>query len=137
MEDHVIAINFCGGCNPIIDRGEIALEIGRALAAEGFAVVFNDWDAGFIVRLSGCRANCAARYHPVSRPDAVISGPSFGALAVEETELAGRAIAAARAHFRTKPNGAPLSPTARPSDPRCDSTGVQAFAAPAETEEAR
>jgi len=101
MEERVIAINFCGGCNPIVDRGDIALEIKNTLAAEGFAVVFNDWDATFIVRLSGCHANCAAAYHPVDRPDAVISGRAFDAVASDESELAGRAISAVRAHFRT------------------------------------
>ena len=100
MEERVVAINFCGGCNQIIDRGDIALEIKDTLAAEGFVVVFNDWNTNFIVRLSGCQANCASAYHPVDRPDAVISGRAFAAVAVDESELAGRAIAAVRAHFR-------------------------------------
>jgi len=114
MEKRVIAINFCGGCNPIVDRGDIAREIRNTLAAEGFVVVFNDWEANFIVRLSGCQANCAAAYHPVDRPDAVISGRAFAAVAVDESELADRAIAAVRAHFRTASDHSPDRTPARP-----------------------
>jgi hypothetical protein len=101
--DRVVAINFCGGCKPMIDRRSIALEIEEALAARGIALVFNDWDAPFIVRLSGCTASCAARYHPCDRPGPVIAGPSFDVFPVGEAELAERAIAAIDAFHGAQP----------------------------------
>jgi hypothetical protein len=97
--DCVVAINFCGGCNPVIDRRDIALEIKDALLARGYAVTFNSWDAGFIVRLSGCTADCVSRYHPADPPEAVIAGSTFAATAVDETRLADLAVAAVTAHF--------------------------------------
>ena len=65
---------------------------------------FNDWEADFIVRLSGCPADCASRYHFLSRPGATIAGRTFAAVTAEEHELADLAIAAATAHF-----GAPMT----------------------------
>ncbi|MTJ83379.1 MAG: hypothetical protein F8N37_20515 [Telmatospirillum sp.] len=94
-----VAINFCGGCNPAIDRREIASEIEQALTAAGYAVTYNDWDADFLVRLSGCEANCAFEYHPSDRPDAVVAGRTFAAVKVAEDSLPGRVVAAVKDHF--------------------------------------
>lgn len=97
--ERAVAINFCGGCNPVINRGDIAVEIRSALVADGFAVGFNDWNAGFIVRLSGCPTNCTSREHPPGPPEAVIAGRTFGAVTAAEGQLADLAIAAVRTHF--------------------------------------
>jgi hypothetical protein len=95
----VVAINFCGGCNPAIDRRDIALEIEAALVERGFTVVFNDQEADFIVQLSGCTADCVSRYQASDRAVAIISGRTFACLATDESRLAGQAIASVTDHF--------------------------------------
>jgi hypothetical protein len=89
-----VAINFCGGCKPIINRRGIALDIETTLAARGILVTFNDWNAEFIVRLSGCSVGCASKYHASGRPGPVIAGTTFDHASVDEPELASRAVAA-------------------------------------------
>jgi hypothetical protein len=106
MSDRNVAINFCGGCNPVINRKNLALEIKSVLVAEGFRVTFNDWDAGFIVHLSGCAANCALRFHPTVHLNVVVAGRSFNATAVDEVSLADHVVTAARARFQTLPDDA-------------------------------
>ena len=68
MSRPTIGIRFCGGCNPRIDRGRIARELERALAAEGHPVVFNSPDADFVIFLSGCLTGCAFKYNPKDPP---------------------------------------------------------------------
>ena len=98
-QDRVVAINFCGGCNPVIARGDIARAIAAALAERGIAVVTNDWQAAFVVRLSGCTAGCVERYQPCDPPGVAIAGRTFSGFAVDDTRLAELAIAAAEKHF--------------------------------------
>ncbi len=57
-----VSIKFCGGCNPQINRAEIAREVGKHLSSHGLTVVFNSFDADFIVHLSGCSSNCAQKF---------------------------------------------------------------------------
>ena len=45
MSCATVGIQFCGGCNPRIDRGRIALELQQALEGMGHRVVFNSPDA--------------------------------------------------------------------------------------------
>jgi hypothetical protein len=63
-----VGIQFCGGCNPRIERGQIAFELQKALADIGFDVVFNSADADFMVFLSGCLSGCAFKYNPKDPP---------------------------------------------------------------------
>ena len=102
MKGCVIGINFCGGCNPVIDRSAIAREISAALTEAGFEVAFNDWDADFIIRLSGCSANCAERYHPEAETGLSIAGLSLDAVFAAEDDLAGLAVAAVEAYYRSE-----------------------------------
>jgi hypothetical protein len=97
--DRSVAINFCGGCNPAIDRKALARAIESELAARGFAVTYNRWNVPFAVLLSGCTADCISRCRPSERADAVIAGKTFGAVSVGESELADLAIDAAVKHF--------------------------------------
>jgi hypothetical protein len=90
----VVAINFCGGCNPMIDRREIALEIKDALLERGLSVVFNNRTADATVQLSGCARNCVASQQASDRPAVAIAGRSLDAFAVDEDQLASRAVAA-------------------------------------------
>ena len=53
MRPMTVGIQFCGGCNPRIDRGQIALELQKALVDRDFDVVFNSPEADFVIFLSG------------------------------------------------------------------------------------
>jgi hypothetical protein len=105
VPDRVVAINFCGGCKPMIDRRAIAAEIQEALAARGIAVTFNDRSAAFIVRLSGCTVGCASRYSPSGVPGPSIAGWTFDDVTADEADLAARAVAAVDAFFSSLPAG--------------------------------
>jgi hypothetical protein len=103
VHDRVVAINFCGGCKPMLDRRAIATAIEEALARRGIAVSFNDRSAAFMVRLSGCTVGCAARYSPSGVPGPSIAGRTFNELATDEADLVDRAIAAVDAFFSSVP----------------------------------
>ncbi len=63
-----VGIQFCGGCNPLIDRGTIAFELQQSLVGNGYEVVFNCSVADFVVFLSGCQSSCASKYNPTNTP---------------------------------------------------------------------
>jgi hypothetical protein len=63
-----VSIQFCGGCNPRIDRGRIARELQQALVETGYEVVFNSLDADFVIFLSGCMSGCAFKFNPKDPP---------------------------------------------------------------------
>ncbi len=90
----VIAIKFCGGCNPRVNRGAIAAKLAALLAARGCRVVFNALDdAGAVIYLSGCAANCARRYSESDLPAVAIAGEMIDGLATPATDLANAAVA--------------------------------------------
>ena len=60
----VIGIKYCGGCNPLIDRAKLALEIEKLLSPEYSLTTdqtFNPWDIGILI--CGCPTDC------VDKPD--------------------------------------------------------------------
>lgn len=84
----VIAIKFCGGCNPRVNRGEIAARLAENLAARGCRVVFNELDeASGVIYLSGCTADCAQRYSESGLPAIVIAGDVVDGMAVPATDI--------------------------------------------------
>lgn len=88
MSTRRIGIKFCGGCNPRIDRGQIAQTVKDALAAQGYTVVYNRLDADLIIYLSGCTANCAARCDRAADvPGIIAAGESLDAIATAEDQL--------------------------------------------------
>ena len=74
MRPMTVGIQFCGGCNPRIDRGQIALELQKAFIDMGFDVVFNSPDADFVVFLSGCLSGCAFKFNPTGPPFVIVAG---------------------------------------------------------------
>ena len=94
-----VSIKFCGGCNPRIDRGRLAYEIGKRLIPDGYELVYNSLDASFVVFLSGCNANCALPKTETEMPHVVVAANTVDSLAVDEKELAGRIIEQVRKHF--------------------------------------
>jgi hypothetical protein len=87
MRPMKVGIQFCGGCNPRIDRGQIALDLQQTLAGMGFEVVFNRPDADIVVFLSGCLSGCAFKYNPKDPPYVTVA-----AATVDGVELPGDRI---------------------------------------------
>ena len=63
-----VSIQFCGGCNPRIDRGQVARELQEAMEAMDIEVVFNTLVADVVIFLSGCMSGCAFKFHPTTPP---------------------------------------------------------------------
>ena len=82
MKPVTVAIQFCGGCNPRIDRGAIARELQTELARLGVNVVFNSPDADLVVFLSGCLSGCAYKYNPQDPPYVTVA-----AATVDDAEI--------------------------------------------------
>jgi hypothetical protein len=83
------SINFCGGCNPKIDRVALAEEIKLGLIARGIKAVYNTIDADFIVYISGCPVDCVTRSGVDSDKIAVtIAGATINSQVVNEECLA-------------------------------------------------
>jgi len=91
-----ISIKFCGGCNPKINRGQIAEEVEKLLAAFGSDVSYNELKVDFIIYISGCSANCAERYNKTDVPCIVVAGESIDSLPVAEYNLAAEIISRVR-----------------------------------------
>ncbi|MDR3564920.1 MAG: hypothetical protein P4N59_26275 [Negativicutes bacterium] len=104
MSSRRVSIIFCGGCNPRIDRGQIAQEVRTALLAQGVEVIFNSLDAGFVIYMSGCTANCAQRYHPGGKECAVVAAETLDMTILSEEQLAGRLLEKVRDYFERLEN---------------------------------
>jgi hypothetical protein len=54
-----LALKFCGGCNPIIERGEVAQRIREGLSALRWV----SWEEGsdLVLIIHGCPTACAER----------------------------------------------------------------------------
>jgi hypothetical protein len=53
-----LALRFCGGCNPIIERGVVGQKIRENLASE-VKWVSGDDEKDFLLIINGCRTACA------------------------------------------------------------------------------
>lgn len=87
MSGATVSIRFCGGCNPRIDRGRIALELQRALEGMGHRVVFNNPDAGFVIFLSGCMSGCAFKFNPGNPPYVTVAAATVDGEEVGEARI--------------------------------------------------
>jgi hypothetical protein len=54
-----LAIKFCGGCNPLFERGEVAQKVRQGLSASRWA----SWEEGsdLVLIINGCPTACADR----------------------------------------------------------------------------
>ncbi|WP_425801161.1 hypothetical protein ACHOLT_12635 [Desulfitobacterium sp. Sab5] len=82
-----VSINFCGGCNPWINRSEIAEEVTKMLHARDIQVVFNHLDADLVIYLSGCSSNCAQKYSKGNVPCIAVAGTAVDALALDANQI--------------------------------------------------
>jgi hypothetical protein len=94
-----VSIHFCGGCNPRIERLQIAEAVRRILAPNECAITYNNPDAEIAIYISGCTANCLLRYRPHAKPRVVIAGPTVDAIAIDENEVASLVVAKIRRYM--------------------------------------
>ncbi|WP_407306501.1 hypothetical protein [Desulfosporosinus sp. SB140] len=87
MSDKRISINFCGGCNPRINRGKIAYEVKELLMSDAYLISFNSLDANLVIYLSGCTSNCAQKYSKTDIPSVIVAALTVDTLLVEESRL--------------------------------------------------
>jgi len=99
MGNKQVSINFCGGCNPRIERGHIATELKSLLAAEDYEVSFNQETADLMVYLSGCTANCAEPTTQVEVAFVTIAGTTVDRRSIEEHLLVEEIMNKVREYF--------------------------------------
>lgn len=54
-----IGIQFCGGCNPRIDRIAVAENVRKELEVLGYSISEYHKEADLLIYLNGCSAACA------------------------------------------------------------------------------
>ncbi len=54
-----LAIKFCGGCNPLFERGELALKVRQGLSASQW--VSWEEESDLVLIINGCPTACADR----------------------------------------------------------------------------
>lgn len=90
----VVRIRFCGGCNPRIDRGRIALELREALEGMGCRVAVGGGDeADFLVFLCGCLSGCAFRDNPGDIPSVAVAAATVDCREVGEERIVPEVLA--------------------------------------------
>lgn len=82
-----IGINFCGGCNPRIDRGKIAAQVAKIFKERQYQIYYNSLDVDFVIYLSGCTANCSLKYQNSNHPSVVVAAETVDAMTMEEEKL--------------------------------------------------
>lgn len=87
MLDKKVSIVFCGGCNPQINRAEVANEVQKRLSAKGIQVEFNSFGTDLVIYLSGCASNCAHRYSQKISPCIVVAAATIDAIEIDETRI--------------------------------------------------
>lgn len=94
-----VSIIFCGGCNPRIDRGNLADELARRLAAYGCEISYNRRNADLLIYLSGCTADCARADGPAGIPGIAVASAAVDAVSVSEADIADVVIEKAIKHL--------------------------------------
>ena len=86
------SIKFCGGCNPRIERVELAREIKNRLLSWGAEVAYNLTEADYVIYISWCSSSCASRRAAAGQACVIIAGASLDNQAVAEEDLSKLAI---------------------------------------------
>jgi hypothetical protein len=87
-----VCINFCGGCNPVINRGLLAGSVREYLGAHGIAYMYNQAESDIALWVSGCRVNCAPKSFPAGKTGISVAGESVDGYAVAEQGIAAEVI---------------------------------------------
>lgn len=99
MSSPQVSIRFCGGCNPRIDRGRIALELRRAIEGMGLETAFNSPQADFVIYLSGCFSGCALKFHPAKAPFAAVAASTVDLEEVGEARIVPEVIRKVKEYY--------------------------------------
>jgi sulfite reductase beta subunit-like hemoprotein len=99
MNSRRISIVFCGGCNPRIDRGQIAAQVQADLLVMGYGVCYNSQEVDFVIYMSGCTANCGLKYNHNHGPCAVVAAGTLDAVPADTAELATNIVTKVRDYF--------------------------------------
>ena len=81
-----LAIKFCGGCNPVIERGEVARKIREELA--GARWVSWEGESDLLVVINGCPTACAEREEICKNSKANLVIQPGGVSHIEKTHCA-------------------------------------------------
>jgi len=87
----LIGLKYCGGCNPVIDRGALVKKIERLLPTGWELVTARPADPwGMAILVCGCPVACANRpdIKGLARHWVVISGPMIDLQRVSEEVMA-------------------------------------------------
>ncbi len=68
-----VALKFCGGCNPQIERGLLAQRIREGLPAAGFQWVSGEEEADLLILINGCATACADTAGNYGKAQSVLS----------------------------------------------------------------
>jgi len=82
-----INLRFCGGCNPRINRQNLAQELAQNLATLGYEIGNFPDSPDFTIHLSGCTASCALENRKYQDHYLSISGTSVNGLETEANQL--------------------------------------------------
>lgn len=99
MNNRRISIVFCGGCNPRINRGQIAAQVRTMLIESGYQVWYNSLDVDFVIYISGCTACCALKYNHSNLPSVVVAAATVDTVNREEQEIAAKIVMRVRGYF--------------------------------------
>lgn len=99
MNNRRISIIFCGGCNPQIDRGQVALQVQDILVARGYEVEHNSLDVDFAIYISGCTVNCALKYNHSNHPSIVVAAATVDVVAIDKGDLVNKIVMKVRDYF--------------------------------------
>ena len=99
MLDKMVSINFCGGCNPRINRGKVAGEVKELLTSFGYLISFNSFDVNLIIYLSGCTSNCAQKYSKSDIPSVVVASFTVNTLIVDESKMVAEIVKRVRDYY--------------------------------------
>jgi len=97
--DKRVSINFCGGCNPRINRGKVASEVKELLTSYGYLISFNSFDVNLVIYLSGCTSNCAQKYSMCDIPCVVIAAFLVDTLIVDESWIVAEIVKRVRNYY--------------------------------------
>jgi hypothetical protein len=87
----LVGVKYCGGCNPLIDRAKLALEIEKILPPEFILTTdqtFNPWYVGILI--CGCPTACMDRpdIRNLARKWIIVAGSSVDLYNAPEEKLA-------------------------------------------------
>lgn len=92
-----IAVKYCGGCNPSIDRANLVGKLAVLLAEthpEWELVLLNDGDYDIVILINGCPVGCVLKqFVDEKRPVFLIAGESLQRERISEKDLPKELIA--------------------------------------------